>query len=205
VIVFSIAILCGGRSKRFGSKKVFHKVNGKTILQRVYDKFKNKTDDIFLQISNDQECQDDFTSITLDLRPDLVSDAGPLGGLYSAIKHAKHVHVFIVAGDLPFIDEGIVKILEKSLDHRIIVPQWNNGYLEPLCAVYSKDVLPVIEYQLKNNDLKISNLYKKIEEDFDSKFRIKYLNINELIKHKKLDLDCFRNINTINDLESKII
>jgi molybdopterin-guanine dinucleotide biosynthesis protein A len=199
--LISIAILCGGKSKRFGGYKIFHKINGKTILELVYEKFKAKTDDVFLQLSSRQNLRSKLSELESNIQYDLTENVGPLGGIYSALNFAQYEKVFIIAGDLPFIDIRILDELLLHYNNTIIIPRWIDRYLEPLCAIYSKEVLPVIQDQIERNDLKISNLYRILEENYCDRFSIKYLNINRLMAKEKLKPDCFRNINTIEDLK----
>jgi molybdopterin-guanine dinucleotide biosynthesis protein A len=199
--VISIAILCGGKSKRFGGYKIFHKINGKTILELVYEKFKDKTDDVFLQLSSRQDLKRNLRHLGSKVHYDLTEDVGPIGGIFSALNFAQYDKVFIIAGDLPFIDVRILDELLIHYDNTIIMPRWLDRYLEPLCAIYSKDILPVVQEQIEKNDFKISNLYKILEKNHSDQYSIKYLNINRLITDNRIDQDCFRNINTIDDLK----
>jgi molybdopterin-guanine dinucleotide biosynthesis protein A len=197
--LLSISILCGGKSKRFGTNKIFHEINGKTILEIVFERFQNLSDDVFLQISNNQTNIADLSNVNSSIYHDLIENIGPLGGIYSALTHAKHEQTFIVAGDLPFVDVNIIEELKMFNSIHIIVPKWNSGFVEPLCAIYSKNILPIIERQIENKDFKISNLYKIVGQN--ENIKIKYIEIEDLIHQNKLNPDCFRNINTINDLD----
>ncbi len=196
--MLSISILCGGKSKRFGSNKIFHKINGKTILEIVFEKFQNLSNDVFLQTSNNITRGVELKAANPIIYHDSVENVGPLGGIYSAVQNAKNNRTFIVAGDLPFVDEKILAELMMFNTYDVVVPKWRNGFLEPLCAVYSKNILDVILEQINNNDFKISNLYNRVKLEDDIK--IKYLDIEELIEQGKLRPDCFKNINTIDDL-----
>jgi len=199
--VISIAVLCGGRSKRFGSNKVLHKVNGKSIIEQVVFRLSKYSDDVFLQTSNHLSQNNEINFIKTRLYQDIQMDQGPLGGIYSALKHAKYDKVLVVAGDLVKIDSRIISELSQYMDHHIIVPKWSNGFLEPLCAIYSKTLIPVIEQQLNIGNLKISDLYRELDENHSNKFNINYLGIEERIKHEKINKDCFKNINCMDDLE----
>ena len=131
---------------------------------------------------------------------DLISDKGPLGGIYSALSHAKYNKAFVLAGDLPFVDVKIMSELTKYKDFQIVVPRWSNGFLEPLCALYSKELIPIIKEQIENGDLKINHLFEKVEEN-DDNLKIKYVDIDESIKNGIIDSKCFKNINCLDDLE----
>jgi molybdopterin-guanine dinucleotide biosynthesis protein A len=177
------------------------RINGKPILDVIYDKFKNSTDDLFLQASNDNQNSTKLAKPDVAIHYDIIPDSGPLGAIYSALQHAKNDHVFVLAGDLPFIDGAILTELRKHNGYQLVVPRWENGFVEPLCAIYSKAVLPVITEQLKKNDLKISNLFKVITTEHRDKFKIKYINADDLIEKNKINEKCFKNINNLKDLE----
>lgn len=202
--MISIALLCGGNSKRFGSDKTVHLIGDKTILQTVYEKFKTQSDDVFLQTSNNNHHKNNnpikLVNENVEIYNDLQIDKGPMGGIYSALKHAKHHGVFIVASDLPCIDNSILTELLAFQNYSLVVPKWDNGFVEPLCALYSKELLPLIENQIKNNDLKINNLFKLIEGNSNPNRKIKYVNIDECIQTGKIAPHCFKNINCLEDL-----
>jgi molybdopterin-guanine dinucleotide biosynthesis protein A len=200
--MLSIAILCGGSSKRFAGDKNLYKINGKPLLEVVHDKFKDLTDDLFLQVSNNNSHRTKVSNFTADFHHDLTMDKGPLGGIFSALNHASYDHVFIVAGDLPYVSKNIFLELIQFTDYHLVVPRWKNGFVEPLCAIYSKDILPVIEKQMEKNDLKISNLYKITEKEQSEQLKIKYVNIDDLIKENRITSKCFKNINRNEDLDS---
>ena len=198
--MISIAILCGGKSERFGADKSLHKINNKTIVEIIYNKFKNHTDDIFLQLTKRNPEPSKILEFSENIQFDIINEKGPLGGIFSALTHANHNQVFIVAGDLINVEKNIMDELAKFIDYNLVVPKWDNNFVEPLCAIYSKNILPVVEKQININDLKINNLFKKIEKEYSERYRIKYVNINELIDDNKISKNCFQNINTIKDL-----
>lgn len=199
--MFSIAILCGGKSKRFGSDKTFHYIGDKTILELVYDKFKNRTDDIFLQTSNNDIDRKNKFKFNINIYHDVIPGKGPLGGIYSALSNAKYNKVFVVAGDLPFVDKKIISELITFDDFSIVVPKWLNGFVEPLCALYSKDVLPIIKKRIDSDNLKINDFFKELGNDHTGSFKIKYLRVEDLIQNSKIAKKCFNNINCLEDLD----
>ena len=72
---------------------------------------------------------------------------------------------------------------------------WKNG------TIYSKSIIPIIKKQLKLNDLKISNLHKVIESNYSNSMQLAYVSIDDLIKDGKIQSNCFKNINCLEDLE----
>ncbi len=196
----SIAILAGGNSIRFKNQqvnnKIFIKVNGtgKRLLDVIYERFKALTDDIFFQTSSIIAPQINELLPGYDLRTDNISDKGPMGGIYSALRNAKYDKVFIIAADMPNVEPNIYYELNKFRGFDCIVPRWGNGYLEPLCAIYSKNVIPVIDDLIEKNTFKVSMIFDNIEND-----RVKYIPLEELIENNIICRDCFKNINYLED------
>ncbi len=197
----SIAILCGGKSTRFGDEcKILHKISDKFMFQIINDKFQNSSTDIFLQLSQDIKDMieaniDDFKLEEYPIFLDLHDNQGPLAGIYSALTHATNPNVFVVAADLPWVDANILDELKKYVGHEIIIPRWDNGFYEPLCAIYSQKLLKIIERQLQDNKLSIHQLY-----EMSDKISIKTINIDDLIENSVINEDCFKNVNTKKDL-----
>lgn len=180
----SIAILTGGKSTRFGSNKLLFELEGKKLVNRVYDKVKDFSDDVFLQGSSIDG---------LAHREDLVSDKSSLGGIYSALENSKHGKIIIVAGDLPHIDTRMMQLLLENQEFDAVVPRWRSGHREPLCALYSKNLIPIIEKMFQSDDLRISHVFEKAG-------RVKWIDINALIESGELSKECFKNLNMQEDL-----
>lgn len=189
--MLSIAILCGGKSRRFGEDKWLYSVNGRRMFEIVYEKFREKSNDIFLQVSK-ENFQKLETSIEQEV--DIVVRTGPMGGIYSALCHAKYENVFVVASDLIFVDPNILDVMRQHADADCVVPRWKNGFCEPLCAVYSKRMSPLFEAEIGKRNLKISSSLIKAKN-------VKWLEIEPLIEKKMISRNCFRNINSMEDLK----
>ena len=197
----SIAILCGGKSTRFGTEcKILHKIDNKFMFQILYQKFRKFTPDIFLQLSTDikdilDQNMDPGELAKYQTYLDTSENKGPLAGIYSALTNAKNPLVFVVAADLPCTDPAILTELLKYPHHQLVIPRWATGYYEPLCAVYSQELLGLIKSQIELGKLSIHELFENKPE-----FKVKYVNIDELINKGVINKNCFKNINTIRDL-----
>ena len=93
---------------------------------------------------------------------------------------------------MPFVNNDLVKYMLKFNNFDAVVPKVNDN-LEPLYAIYSKNIVPIIEKQIKNNKLRIRDTIEKIE-------KIKYVGKEEIERFDK-GLLCFFNINNEEDLE----
>lgn len=185
----SIAILCGGDASRFGADKTRVEIEERPLYKIIWEKLEGKSDDVFLQTAPDDEYD-------LPTRVDLVLERGPLGGIYSALSHAKHEWLFVSACDLPFLDPRIVDVLYSKAENgtEVVIPRWENGYLEPLTALYNVSVLLRLEKLLEGGTRKITDFLNQLDE-------VKEVSVEELVESGKIPRDCFYNVNTKADLE----
>lgn len=185
----SLIILAGGNSTRLNRDKAFLElIENKTIIENIVSCLKGVFSEIIIVANN----LEDYKFLGFNVVPDLVKGKGPLGGIYTGLKTSKEERNFALACDMPFVNVDLVRYMLKFKDFDAVVPRFN-GYTEPLHAVYSKNILPVIENQLKNDELKINDAIKKIK-------KIRYIKKEEIEKFDKAKL-CFFNINNEKDLE----
>ena len=119
-----------------------------------------------------------------------------LNGIYSALKAATNFYGFAVACDMPLINPELIKYLCQQVEGvDVIIPESEKG-LEPLCAIYSKNCLPLMERQLKNNNFKIIDFFPEV--------KVKTIKLRELDWLETPAAAGIFNINTIEDYQ-KII
>lgn len=91
--------------------------------------------------------------------PDHHPGCGPLGGIYSVLREAQADAVFFCAVDMPFVTEQAVEYLEQFLcsdfDGVIFT---EGGRLHPLCGIYCRSLLPVLERQLERGERRVRSL-----------------------------------------------
>lgn len=185
----SIAILCGGDSSRFGADKTRAEIDGVPLYERTWNKLRPKSDDIFLQVAPDDEYD-------LKSYPDLYRDGGPLGAIYSALVHARHDWLFVSACDLPYLNPRIVDVLysEVEEENEVVIPRWDNGYLEPLTAMYHGRVKGQLEEILASGFRKITYFLNHLNS-------VKEISVDRLVEKGKISRRCFYNVNTRKDFE----
>ncbi|RJQ51265.1 MAG: molybdenum cofactor guanylyltransferase [Desulfobacteraceae bacterium] len=183
-------ILAGGLNKRFsGKEKSFIEVDGKRIIDRLYDLFCTLFDEIII-VSNSPDRYLEWDALIVT---DLFDNRSALTGIHAGLYYSAFSHAFFSASDTPFLKkdliETIVDRIEPKLD--VIVPQTLSGF-EPLCAVYSKKTLPVVEKNIKENRFKIQSLFSvaHVERVPESQLR-----------RVDPELASFININTPEDLQ----
>ena len=177
-------ILAGGKNSRMaGEDKAFLEIEGKPIIAILAAKLKALVDEIIV-VTNNPEKYDDY-------RVQLVKDEslglGPLMGIYSGLKASSAKYNFVIACDMPFLNEEVARyIIENKDTYDALVPKIDDE-LHPLCALYSKDCIPVIERMLHQGRRDVRSIFPEIN--------IRYLSKQELEKFDK-NLFSLLNINT---------
>ncbi len=205
----AIAILIGGKSKRFGSDKGIYEYNGKPLVSYQLETLHQFNYDIFLGANSTNQVQNYIKNI--DIRKivafiidekDISSDNNlrtPMIGLFSVFKELDKLgykKVFALSCDTPLIKKEVVEYLIRNCKFfDSCIPQWNNGYIEPLFAIYPvKKALRTAKKSIKNQSFKLSNL-------LSNKWQINYISIEKYIKPLDNDLVTFTNINEQTDVE----
>ncbi|MEK7264110.1 MAG: molybdenum cofactor guanylyltransferase [Bacteroidota bacterium] len=148
-------ILAGGKSKRMGEDKALLLMDGKPFIQYIKEIMKR----IFSEVIIVAEKKKEYEFLNLHIEEDIVKNAGPLGGIYTALTFTSTQWSFIVSCDVPFITKELIEyICNFSSTSEIKIPSFNEK-LHPLCGMYSKVCLPVIATQLQQNNFKVQNIF----------------------------------------------
>ena len=153
-------VLAGGRSTRMGTDKRFLDIDGLPLVEHVYRQLAGTFPEILLSVADESGPAFPFARRVTDRH----GDAGPMGGVASALEASVHETNFVTACDIPSIPIGFVQaMLRLSRHHQVVVPVDGSGRYEPLFAVYSKTVLPPLLRLLKNGERRIRMLYDLVD------------------------------------------
>ncbi len=190
----SLILLAGGKGTRLNADKALLELNEIKIIENTIQKLNNLFNSIIIVDNYNLEKYDSIINKynKIIITQDLIKNKGPLGGIYTGLKTAKDDLNFILACDMPFINIDLIKYMLSISKYDAVIPK-NDDKIEPLYSVYNKRIIPIIENQIKNNNLKIRDMINKIE-------KIKFIENEEIRKFDK-DNICFFNINTKKDLE----
>lgn len=149
------AILAGGRARRFGgTDKSALLVNGRRIVEHHLDLLRQLATHVFVVGHSPER----FAALEVDVVSDLVEDAGPLGGLWTALSSAPTSHVLVVACDLPLVTapllRGLVAALEQRPEADAAVPR-DHRRRHPLCACYRTRCAPLLAARVRAGRLKV--------------------------------------------------
>ncbi len=178
-------ILSGGLSTRMaGRNKAFLDVGGDTILNRLLATLQPCFEEILL-VTRQPEL---YAGTAVQVVTDLYEDRSSLTGIHAGLVQARAEFVFVVPCDTPFLRPAVVRLLLDALEPEqdVVVPLLD-GYYEPLCAIYSKRTIPMIEAQLDSGNYRIF--------DFFDQVNVKKLS-TAYIKAADPDLLSFFNVNT---------
>lgn len=187
----SLAILSGGKNRRFGGiAKAFVKINGIPVFRRIMNCIDVKQ---YMIIINDpinkKELKDEPN---IESFPDLITGKGPLSGIHSALMHSENEVVLIMPSDLPLMNKKAIDffITNYKSDADIIAP-YDSKHIHPVSAIFHKRQIEQLEeflntednYNLHNYLKHVKTHYIKLPED-------------SLIKQ------AFMNMNTIDDYQT---
>lgn len=186
----SAAVLAGGLSRRMGRDKALIEIGGRPMLARIIAGIRPLFDDIAV-IGGDSRR---YGSFGVPVRGDIRPGCGSLGGIYTALATALSPVVFCAACDMPFLNPHLVAFLlgvMRESECQAVLPSID-GEAEPLCAVYSRSILPVIERDLDGGVRRIKSTL--------SSLAVRTVEPDELRPYDP-ELRTFFNINTPEDLE----
>lgn len=160
--VFSAAVLTGGESRRMGTDKALLNLCGMTVLERITGVLRQVSDDVLVV-----GARPEYRAAGVPVVADDVPGMGPLGGIATALRHAKHGQVFITACDMPLLDADVIEAMAAELDSRdALVLSRTRGEqraaIEPMHAFYSRTVLEIIEQQLDGGHLRLEDALNRM-------------------------------------------
>ena len=204
--MISAIILSGGNATRMGGEKPFRKLNNNNYLieniANVLIEMNIPFTIVFkhlnnLDSENIQKQHYMFEKYRQTITWDILNDKGPIIGILSGMRILNTEWVMVLPCDMPLINKiSIDKLLNyipiaDSEKYDCIIPKHENGYIEPLFALYKRDSLSILNKILMEGE-NLSIRY------FISHLNPLYIKAEELDKTKNL----FKNINTIEELKN---
>ncbi|MCP4440402.1 MAG: NTP transferase domain-containing protein [Aureispira sp.] len=176
-------ILAGGQSRRMGTNKALMNYNGKPFIEHILEALKPVVSQIII-IGK----QTDYGYLGLAVHPDIIEDAGPVGGIYTVLSHSNTPYNLVLSCDIPSIQTEVLSFLVQNSSTQAINTLSLKGRAQPITAIYHKKCLPTFKQALDAQRLRLSDLLVP-------------LNAHLIDCPKHLE-SCLANINTIRDLEN---
>ena len=157
-------ILAGGGATRFGGQpKGLQIVEGERIIDRVAAALRGAADELLL-VANDPNADAWLPGVRT--AADVRRGEGALGGLHAALTHAGGHAVLVVAWDMPYASEGLLRALravgEQGFDAVVPESETSGRGVEPLCAWYGPTCLSAIEQKLNAGDRRVVSFFDDV-------------------------------------------
>lgn len=180
----SVIILAGGKSKRLNGFPKSHLLysSRETFIEKILKETKDFKEVIIS--SNSPFLFKDFKG---EIYEDDIKDIGPIGGIYTCLKRIKTEEALVISVDMPKVKKDFLNTLGRvEVKGDCIIPIWD-GNMEPLCGIYSKKMLPLIERHIKLKDYQIRSLVKDSKACYIAvKEKDLFLNINTFEEYYKM-------------------
>lgn len=182
-------VLCGGNSTRMGTDKGLLKLEAKTWAQTAADKFIELGIPFVLSVNNIQTeaYQTIFSPDQLIKDNEQLNFHAPLSGVLSAHMQHPDKDIFVLACDMPLMENSIMKKLIGEYQNNPESEAYvftNSDEPEPLCAIYRAKGLSSILLLYHANGLK----------KYSMKFMLDHLAIHRT-PLKEEEKKAFRNFN----------
>jgi molybdopterin-guanine dinucleotide biosynthesis protein A len=148
-------VLAGGENKRMGVDKAFLTVAGMPMIEHVLRALRPVVRQIII-VTNSPER---YSAYDAGVVTDRLDQRGPLTGIYSGICSSDSEYNVVVACDMPFLNVKLLSyLMELAPGYDAVVPG-EGERIEPLHAVYSKRLLPVIEERMRCDERRMQGIF----------------------------------------------
>jgi len=209
----AIVILIGGKNIRFGNESAaVLDVLGKPLILHQIETLSNFDEDVFLVANSEYQINSYYREINFPRDINFIVDdteiigkldvRTPMLGIYSGFKELNNLGFekgFLLSGDMPLIKPEVIQLLIKEVKgYDCCIPRWNNGFLEPLFAIYPVEKT----YELAKKTIQEKNF--ALNNIIDKTWNINYISVEESIKPLDQNLVGLINVNGPIDLEKVI-
>ncbi len=206
----AIVILIGGKNIRFGNESAaVLDVLGKPLILHQIETLSKFDEDVFLVANSEYQINSYYREINFprDINfivddTEIIGDSDvrtPMLGIYSGFKELNNLGFekgFLLSGDMPLIKPEVIELLIKEVEgYDCCIPRWNNGFLEPLFAIYPVEKT----YELTKKTIQEKNY--ALNSIIDKTWNINYISVEESIKPLDQNLVSLINVNGPIDLE----
>lgn len=155
-------ILCGGKSERMGFRKEWLTLEGETLLARLARELSSVADPIIVATGKESPVPPLPSSIMIVRDKD--EERGPLAGMHAGFSALppQVSRAFVISCDMPFMTSSIVRKLDAQLAEAWCVLPIYLDVPQPLCAIYRRESLPVIDELLNTARTGPRDLFARI-------------------------------------------
>jgi molybdopterin-guanine dinucleotide biosynthesis protein A len=179
-------VVAGGHSRRMGRDKALLPWGRSTLLDHALERLRQVTPDV--RILSGPEPR--YAGRGFREHPDVVPDAGALGGVYTGLGEVGDGRGLFLAVDLPLVPVALLaRLAELGAGADAVVPV-SPGGPEPLCAVYGASCREPIRRRLAAGERKMTAFWPEV--------RVREVGVDELLAFGDPER-LFRNLNRPED------
>jgi len=168
------AILVGGVSRRMGTNKSFLEHGEFTMLSRLIKECE-EFQEVLLSVGESAP----YEELGCRVVKDELIKYGPIEGIYQILRGAKTDYVFILATDMPEVSKAFMNEMVQALNGEICLVARTGDHTHPLCAIYHKDAIPVLERMRRENIHRAQLLIRELNANcYDVKNEKSVINVN---------------------------
>jgi molybdopterin-guanine dinucleotide biosynthesis protein A len=159
---FTAIILAGGQSSRMGANKALIHYRGKPLIQYSVDLALAFTNEVLISSGNH-----DLDHLGFPVVADNLAVKAPLAGIHAGLNTSHTDWNLVLTCDMPNISKELIEELLSVTDdnHRMVVPQ-HDGFLEPLCGFYHRDIIPILENNFLAGKFSVLDLPAEVPHRF---------------------------------------
>ncbi|MGH1363538.1 MAG: molybdenum cofactor guanylyltransferase [Calditrichia bacterium] len=184
-ISLTVAIIAGGKSRRFGSPKALAEFHGKRLIDHAVSLAQQLSENVFVCCGSAPLPLDS----SIQQLPDLFQNCGPIGGLHAAFESCETERIAIIPCDMPLVTANIYKTLLENDKHDQPVVAVSERGVQPLVSIWPVSARGSIELQMATKRYGLHAL-------------LKHLDAIEVVFNTAVAERQFRNVNTLADLRA---
>ena len=149
-MTFTALLLAGGESRRMGADKATLIVGGEPLWSRQLSLLRElHPEALWVSARNRPRWCPPDVEVVLDIPPSY----GPLSGLSAALRQLRTTHLIALAVDLPRMTSAHLRHLQSLASPGCGVIPRNEGWFEPLCAIYPREAIGLLDTSDGNSSM----------------------------------------------------
>lgn len=143
-------VLAGGKSIRMEEDKGLALLRHRPLVSYVLDALAELQIPTSLITANDT-----YKQFVLPMYTDTLTGLGPLGGLLTALEHARKPNIFLLGCDMPFLQSKTIQFILDHVEEGKVNACLTNGLVNPLLSIYPKTLLVAVKRQIETGKYKM--------------------------------------------------
>jgi len=184
-------LLAGGKSRRMGNDKRIIIFKGESLFQRALGVLVQVFQEVIVVLGKEEFS---FDEGNVRVVHDIIPNRAAAGGLYTGLSYATNSRIFVVACDMPFLNQNVIRYMASlSENFDITLAELPQG-IQTMHGIYSKQCLFTLENMVKKENLRLQEILK------DSSLTLRKVEESEILPFDS-QLLSFMNLNSPADLE----